>query len=504
MCSNEQDSLGKDGTTGAGGWCRRVPARHVIMGVLAFKLVLVTYIGAMSSLTVVAMVRPRNASNASAGGDCPAPLAPVNASGPPDGQSGEFDWDEMTQSYIYAAPSLGSLLCLLLTVRLNEVWGPKLVVGWCMASTALLVALGPVAARTGVWVYIALLFLRGCLGAPVGTGFVILFTAWLPANERTRSAGIAFSATIVGTLLSMFTAGSLMEQYGWTMPAYASAATSLPFLVVWYCLVYDTPLRHPRICPEERAYIVATTNMDYVEVTPPAPWLKIVSSGPIWAHIAVQVAMSWTSFVFGAQLPTYLKNILHFNIQQSSFISALPHLANLVSNVTCSALSQWLRSRRLLGHLTCYRLFNFLATVASAAVIAAISGLGCDSTAIVAVLVVAMALNGSYFGGSFMNNLDLAPNFAGSVSALSSTVTGTISIIAPTIIGAITDQQQTLAAWSKVFYVSAAVSAAPYLVFFALGSVDEQPWNRISKDEEQVPIINAEAEALAVDTSQDC
>nr|CAD7408912.1 unnamed protein product [Timema cristinae] len=108
-----------------------------------------------------------------------------------------------------------------------------------------------------------------------------------------------------------------------------------------------------------------------------------------------------------------------------------------------------------------------------------ITQVGCDSVSIIILFTITLLFNGSYFGGSMLGVMDLGVNFAGTMSGISGTITGITGIIAPTIVGAVTNNQQTISAWTTVFYISSAMSALPYLSYIFFGSVQEQPWNKI-------------------------
>ncbi|CAG2055801.1 unnamed protein product [Timema podura] len=373
------------------------------MAVVAFKVLLMSAIGSMFPLAVIAMVkRPNNTVNST---DCPINTN-INVTVTDSGgnENGEFDWDELTQSYIFAVGGVGTLMSMLIGARLCELYGVKFVVGISMVITAVLTLLSPSAARLTM---------------------------------------------ILGTLIPMFTAGELMEKFGWPSVYYLSGLSVIPFMITWVFLVYDTPHHHPTISNEEKSYIIKNSQRDY----------------------------------------------------GSSFISALPHLANLASNVLCSTLSHWLRMKGIISQLTAYRIFNFFATIGTAVAMIVVAQLGCNAEATVSVLVLTMTLNGAYFGGSFMNLLDLGSNFSGSLSAYSGTLIGTMTIVAPLITGAIINTNQTRSSWGNVFYVSAAVSTLPFFIFFFLGSVEEQPWNIIHKeeDEEAIAEVGPEDETNAYD-----
>nr|CAD7398618.1 unnamed protein product [Timema poppensis] len=446
-----------------GSCCKK---RHIVMAVVAFKVLLMSALGSMFPLAVIAMVkRPNNTVNST---DCPINTnVTINDSG--GNENGEFDWDELTQSYIFAVGGVGTLMSMLIGARLCELYGVKFVVGISMVITAVLTLLSPSAARLSVWLFIVINFTKGVFSfyivvfimassrkrrmltekelneiisnwesasdmsdindsddgvssssserepehevdadnnmtqiqAPMYPGFNILFSSWLPVDERTRSAAYVFSAMILGTLIPMFTAGELMDKFGWPSVYYLSGLSVIPFMITWVFFVYDTPHHHPTISNEEKSYIIKNSQRDY----------------------------------------------------GSSFISALPHLANLASNVLCSTLSHWLRMKGFISQLTAYRIFNFFGVYRTKAGYL-ISNCQCGSA------LTYINKKGVFTDGTMDSDSGLCLS-----------------------------DQQTRSSWGNVFYVSAAVSTIPFFIFYFLGSVEEQPWNIIHKEEDEEAIV---------------
>nr|CAD7265199.1 unnamed protein product [Timema shepardi] len=355
-----------------GSCCKK---RHIVMAVVAFKVLLMSALGSMFPLAVIAMVkRPNNTVNST---DCPINTnVTINDSG--GNENGEFDWDELTQSYIFAVGGVGTLMSMLIGARLCELYGVKFVVGISMVITAVLTLLSPSAARLTM---------------------------------------------ILGTLIPMFTAGELMEKFGWPSVYYLSGLSVIPFMITWVFFVYDTPHHHPTISNEEKSYIIKNSQRDY-----------------------------------GTGLGEQGLNQIPIGLSQET--------VKQCNDKRC-----------------------IVATVGTAVAMIVVAQLGCNAEATVSVLVVTMTLNGAYFGGSFMNLLDLGSNFSGSLSAYSGTMIGTMTIVAPLITGAIINTNQTRSSWGNVFYVSAAVSTIPFFIFYFLGSVEEQPWNIIHKEEDEEAIV---------------
>ncbi|XP_063240475.1 sialin-like isoform X2 [Bacillus rossius redtenbacheri] len=350
----------------------RVPARTVFAVVLWFgAFFLGTMLGSMP-ITLIAMVKPTGDGtahgvdsstdvNISSGSLCPWPAVQEATEGAStQAPEGEFSWDAMTQSYLLTAGGYGSLASSLAGARLAEVFGPRRVLGLAFAGAALANLLCPAAARLSVWLLVALRAVQGGLMGCVMPGATILFASWIPPDERGRFSGMIFSAMIFSNLFTMLVSGNLATWLGWDAIFYFYGLMMVPFCAAWALCVYDSPLQHPRISEEERRYIVSTTKRETRKILS-VPWFRILTSPVIWAIILVNVSVNWLSNTLNTELPLYMRNFLHFNINQSTYLSALPHIFQFVSNVMCGLLSQWLRTGGRLGHLAAYRVFNGVA-----------------------------------------------------------------------------------------------------------------------------------------------
>nr|CAD7448468.1 unnamed protein product [Timema bartmani] len=304
--------------------CRLNISTRLTFGLVACSTVFImSAMGSSVPVAIIAMVKPSTSHLAAADtnlvveGVCPERSdAAVNEQGVKlKDTEGEFDWDEITQSYIMTAGGYGSLATNLIGARLAEVYGPRLVCGTCVFVSGVLSLLIPVVARWNVWAFIVVRVVQGGLMGPIMPGFMILFASWVPPSERGHYSGIIFSAVILGSLFSMLVSGNLATYWGWESIFYFYGFLKIPFCVVWVFMMYDSPLHHPRISEEEKDYIVSNTKKDSKTVLA-VPWLKILLSAPVWAVVAVNISVNWVSSTLQTELPIYMRNLLHFNINQ--------------------------------------------------------------------------------------------------------------------------------------------------------------------------------------------
>nr|CAD7570495.1 unnamed protein product [Timema californicum] len=432
-------------------WWQYMPCRYVFLAESCFTVFLMTYMASISPMSVAAMIKRVTVIG---GNQNDLDVCPVESTSNETYTvtSGEFVWDGFTQTMVLSGSSIGMFMSYLVSARLCEIFGVKRLVGYAFLLSGILNCLQPTFLGVHVSLYIIGGLIHGLLTGIVLPGFSMLFVRWLEEKRKTKDGFICIFGTNSWN--------TLCNVHG--RKGYHRLRLAGSILLEWNIVI---------------------TIFHFVDIVPIAPWRKILTSSPYWAHISVSLAVAWISFTIGTELPLYLTKVLNFNIEQTSVISALPHLAQLFGNIFSALLSQFIRDKGYLTKIVCYKVFNIVATVGPAIMMIIVPQLGCNHVAIIAVLSVAMLLNGAYYGGSFMNHLELSANYAGSTSAFASTISSIISFCAPLLANLITDEN-TLTAWNTVFYTSAILTSLPVVIFLIFGSTEEQYWNKLNFDSE--------------------
>ena len=102
-----------------------------------------------------------------------------------------------------------------------------------------------------------------------------------------------------------------------------------------------------------------------------------------------------------------------------------------------------------------------------------------------------MGLN-AIAAGHFVSAVDLAPNFAGTLLGITNTVSGGgMGTLAPLVVGAITSNNHTWAAWQIVFWLAAVVYVVGNCVYVATIRVQPQYWNEVKTGEKEREKLNS-------------
>merc|ERR1719447_2545408 len=412
------------------------------------------------SVAIVAMVNNTAiASNSSIIDNSTCPVAANSTEGPPP--DGPFAWGAKEQGWILGAFFFGYVVTQLPGGRLAEKYGGKRLYGGGILITSIFTLLTPLAATISLPLFV---IVRVIEGFGEGVTFPVmhaLLAQWIPPNERSRMAGIVYSGAQAGTVLSLPISGFLCEAFGWPSVFY----------------VFDSPQTHPRISSSERRYILNSLASSKSCSTMPVPWRKVFTSGPVWALVMVHIAQNYGFYTLLTELPTYMHNVLHFNIRSNAMVSALPYLAMLVVSLLATRLADHLITAGFDRTLV-RKFFNSVGVYLPAVFIAAAGYSGCDSFLVIVFLVLAVGVNGAQYAGFMCVHLDMASNFAGTLLGITNCAANMMGVVAPAVAGYLTQDHSDAPHWRVVFFVAALVYIMGNTIFLVWGSAKEQSWNR--------------------------
>lgn len=233
-------------------------------------------------------------------------------------EADKFEWDANQQALMLGSFFWGYVLTELPGGRLAEVVGGRRVFGYSMLWASCLTLVTPLAANTH---YVAVVILRAVLGFFLGASWPAihpLTAVWIPPMDRSKFIANMMASSL-GAAITMPICGFLIATVGWQSVFYFTGGLGLAWSIIWFLVVFESPSTHPRITPEERNEIEGAINAAGKKKKPSyVPWKQILTSAPVWAIILTHGASVFGFFTVVNQLPTYMKNILNFNIKEVS------------------------------------------------------------------------------------------------------------------------------------------------------------------------------------------
>lgn len=402
-----------------------------------------------------------------------------STSGEREQSQGEFDWDEMTIGIVLSSFGWGYMATQIIGGRLAELYGFKKVYGIGLFVTALLMLLSPSVARLDIRLFIALRVLMGVAEGPTWPSMHSMTARWVPPDARSSFISQTYFGSTFGMVITYPLCGLIISHLGWAACFYIIPLFTMTWLITWCFLIYDKPEEHPRISQEELDQLLC---LETPVKPPPIPILSVLTSIPFWGTLIADGCNSYgVSALFG-MAPQYMKFMLGLNIKTLGFVSALPTFGRYFGGVITARTADWLVRSKYLSLVNARRIFNTLSQVGPAVALLTLSFLGCNTTAVVALLVVGASLNGSLSSGHMASLVDIAPPFAGTLFGVTNTFSAGSGILSTLITGALTTNRQTWAAWQGVFGVVAAVQVVGNLAYVLMIKAKPQEWSKVKMD----------------------
>ncbi|XP_041931968.1 sialin [Alosa sapidissima] len=433
------------------------------------------------SVAMVAMVNntnPQPSLNHTVVQECPGPTpSKDNTTQTPDQPDGtpRFLWDSETQGMLQGAFFFGYLLTQIPGGYLAGRFGGSLFLGGGVLGTAALTLLTPLAAEMGAYWLFALRALEGFGEGVTFPAMMAMWARWAPPLERSRLISLSGAGASFGAFAALPLTGFICHALGWPAVFYCCGGAGCVWALFWFLLVSDDPRTHSRISELEKNYITQSIGSQGSAHGWYVPLLPMLLSVPLWAIIVSQMCANWSYYTLLTSLPTYMDTVLHFDLRQNSFLSALPYLGGLVFSALSGVLADFLLERELLSTTAVRKIFTVIGLLLPAAFLVAVGFVGCSGMLAVTFLTVSSTIGGFSAAGVFINQIDIAPRYAGMLLGITNTF-GTIpGVLAPIAVGHLT-KDHTLLGWRSVFCVSAVVSAFGALVFTLFGSGKIQSW----------------------------
>ncbi|NP_001263381.1 sialin isoform b [Mus musculus] len=352
--------------------------------------------------------------------------------------------------------------------------GGKLLLGLGILGTSVFTLFTPLAADLGV---VTLVVLRALEGLGEGVTFPAMhamWSSWAPPLERSKLLTISYAGAQLGTVISLPLSGIICYYMNWTYVFYLFGIVGIVWFILWMWIVSDTPETHKTISHYEKEYIVSSLK-NQLSSQKVVPWGSILKSLPLWAIVVAHFSYNWSFYTLLTLLPTYMKEILRFNVQENGFLSALPYFGCWLCMILCGQAADYLRVKWNFSTISVRRIFSLVGMVGPAVFLVAAGFIGCDYSLAVAFLTISTTLGGFASSGFSINHLDIAPSYAGILLGITNTFATIPGMTGPIIAKSLTPDN-TIREWQTVFCIAAAINVfgAIFFTLFAKGEV--QSW----------------------------
>lgn len=471
-------------------WAAVIPARYMFAFLAAISFAIIYGLKVNLSVAIVAMVNATAVHHLGAGdhGDDHEAECPKPEGGAHGDVDGPFVWDEALRGHILGSYFYGYLVAQIPGALLADRFSAKWVMFGAVLANVVGCALTPPACHGAHHsVFLALRVIQGAGAGVTFPAMHIMIANWAPPKERSLIAGVVYAGTALGTVGSTLMAGFLAAFWGWEWVFYSMALLSVPWFIFWAWWVADSPSSAKYISRAERDLITGELGTSVHGGTHlKFPVRAVFTSLPFWAILVAHFCSNCGWYMILTQLPSFMKHVLQKNIKENAGMSAIPYFLMWVVSIVLGYVLDTLRNKGKITTGGARKIATAIASVIPAACLVGISFIKCDANAGTALIIVAVTSIGAMFVGYLANHIDIAPNFAGMLIAITNTVATVPGIIMPLLIGILTEESQTLRQWSIAFYVTAALYVVMLIFYTLCGSGEEQPWNKSQSTDKPV------------------
>lgn len=257
----------------------------------------------------------------------------------------EFGWSNTDYAYVVNAFQISYTIMQTLVGRLLDFLGTRTGIGLSVLFYSTVGGLTALA--SGIASFSAFRFLLGAGEAANNPGGSKAVSEWFPAKERAWAVALFNSGCAIGGAAAPFIALFIYNYFDSWRPCFIiTASLGFAWWLVWRKMYY-APEAHPRLAPEELAYIrngVAAPAEAEGLAAPKISWQRLLSYRQTWGLILGRFLLDPFWFFIINWFAVYLNSV--GNSQGKSALgSGIPLLCAGLGNFVAGGLSSFLVSR---------------------------------------------------------------------------------------------------------------------------------------------------------------
>ncbi|XP_063624803.1 putative inorganic phosphate cotransporter [Cydia splendana] len=399
-----------------------------------------------------------------------------------------YDWNKKQQEMTLFAFFVGYTTMMLPMGILAQKFGGKIPIMVGLAVNGVTSIITPWIPHFAGWIGVCVCrLLQGATQAAFYPSIHAMLGKWAPLSERGRLSTYVYTGSQFGTIISFQVSGFFCGSpiFGWPSSFWLWGGLAL----VCFCMLAQfgsaSPQQHPTISTEELAFIMGDSAADAVPKKRPTPWKHILTSPAVWALITAHAGSAVGYLFILTQLPLYMNKVLGVDIKNNGLLSSLPYISMYFMAIAFGNLTDFLKNRNYMSLINIRRFSNTVGMVLSSIFLLWTCYVNTTWLA-VTLLVISMGLHSGVHTGFHINQIDLAPNFAGPMMGLGNMVANLSGLSIPFLVSSIVgDDVTNHHKWQITFIVMVVLQVVTNMVFVIFAKADLQQWNFYGDDENE-------------------
>ncbi|MGB9098752.1 MFS transporter [Erwinia sp.] len=355
----------------------------------------------------------------------------------------------------------------------TDKFGPTLVMGIAVGMWSLFCGLTAVA--TGFWSMLILRVLFGMAEGPICASANKAINGWFPKKQAATAMGFLSAGSPLGGAIAGPIIGYLALAFGWRPAFVIICSVGIVWMVVWFFIASDNPLKSRRVSEEERLLIAKLKD----EQTTPEDELAQASHG--LGHYLRQPIILVTAFAFFCYnyilffflswFPAYLVQAHNLDIKSMSITTMIPWIVGFVGLALGGLISD--KIFKITGKLLLSRKIVLVVSLLAAAICVALAGSvkgTYPAVALMSVSIFFLYITGAIYWAIIQDVVHKSR--VGSISGFIHLVGSLSGIVGPIVTGYIVHHT---GKFDSAFVLAGAVAAlGAVLVFFVIKSPKTQ------------------------------
>ncbi|VDM40115.1 unnamed protein product [Toxocara canis] len=323
------------------------------------------------------------------------------------------------KSLLISAVAVGALLAHFPVVWLIDHYGVRMVFGPLGLLSAVATLLIPIAARIGLFVFIAVRVLQGIAFAANFSVTGSFITKWTPVKQSGLFLSVLVACLQLSPVITMPIGGYVCTNYSWPYIYFGHGAVSLLLFICFIIIYRNSPNKHPLVNANELKRIDAGKDRVSKKELRAVPYLAILTTASVWAIWLAALALMFCDNLIFFFAPTFLHAVLGFQVNDTGLTAAIPPLLQVLIKIGCGSASD---KMHFFGDGIKLKFFNSLAFLGSATCLVALGFMSSDEKFLSLVL---LSLSTAFLGLTTGGCLKSAPLVARHYAAF---VTGNVSL----------------------------------------------------------------------------
>jgi MFS family permease len=269
---------------------------------------------------------------------------------------------------------------------------------------------------------------------------------WTSPAARGKAVGITHAAGRLGAGTSAPIVAFLITWFSWRFSFVALGIVSACWAAIWWWSFHEDPREHPRITAAELAALPSADHRGQTG-SGPVPWRRLVPR--VAPLMMIYFCQGWTGWLFVTWMPSLLQKNYGLDLKKSSFFYAAMLFSAMIAELLGGVVTDYLLRRT--GNLKIAR--SLLIAISWGFVVAGLlpAILVHDLVIGLTGFTVALFFLGVAIAPLWTATMDIAPNYAGSSSALMNSAGAVAGIVSPVVFGWILDRT---GSWTTPFAFS--------------------------------------------------